>query len=164
MHDNIVVIWVSKTFFILFFYMFLLAVNLFCFCKSLPSPSFIVSNVACNVLLESPTVGEIASVSLYLFALFTYQGSTVGEIASVSLYLFALFTYQGFLISPYNYLEFCILLGLSLLYTLPFISLLFSAICTASSGNQFPFLHRFFLGMCWSPPSVQCYKPPSIVL
>ena len=46
---------------------------------------------------------------------------------------------------------------------LPFTSLLFSAICKASSDNHFAFLHFFFLVWFLSPPSVQCYEPPSIV-
>ena len=47
---------------------------------------------------------------------------------------------------------------------LPFASLLFSAICKASSDNHFAFLHFFFLGMVWSLPLVQCHVSPSIVL
>ena len=46
---------------------------------------------------------------------------------------------------------------------LPFSSLLFSAICKASSDDHFAFLH-FYWGWFWSPPPVQCYEPPSIVL
>ena len=34
----------------------------------------------------------------------------------------------------------------------------------ASSDNHFAFFHFFFFGMVWSPPPVQCYKPPPIVL
>ena len=47
---------------------------------------------------------------------------------------------------------------------LPFASLLFSAICKASSDSHFAFLHFFFLEMSWSPPPVQCHEPPSVVL
>ena len=47
---------------------------------------------------------------------------------------------------------------------LPFSSLLFSAICNPSSDSNFSFLHFFFLGMVWSLPPIQCYKPLSIVL
>ena len=47
---------------------------------------------------------------------------------------------------------------------LPFTSLLFSAICKASSDNHFAFLHYFFLGMLLITASVQCHEPPSIVL
>ena len=47
---------------------------------------------------------------------------------------------------------------------LPFTSFLFSATCKASSDNHFAFLHFCFLGMVWSLPRVQCYKPPYIVL
>ena len=61
----------------------------------------------------------------------------------VFLYLFALISEEGFLISPYYSLELCIQMLISFLFT----SLLFSAICKASSDNQFDFLHFFFLGM-----------------
>jgi len=47
---------------------------------------------------------------------------------------------------------------------LPFASLLFTAVCMASSENHFAFLHFFFLGMGLSLPPVQCHKSPSIVL
>ena len=47
---------------------------------------------------------------------------------------------------------------------LPFTSILFSAICKASSDNHFAFLHFFFLVMVWSPPPIQCYKLLSIDL
>ena len=70
------------------------------------------------------------------------------EISSLSdsilfLYFFALITEDGFLISPCYSLELCIQTRISL----PFASLLFSAICKASSDNHFAFLHFFFLGM-----------------
>ena len=54
----------------------------------------------------------------------------------------------------------CVYLFLS---PLPFASLLFSAICKASSDNHFAFLHSFSLGCLWSPPPIQCYEPLSIV-
>ena len=47
---------------------------------------------------------------------------------------------------------------------LPLASVLFTAICKASSDNHFAFLHFFFLEMSWPLPPVQCHKPPSIVL
>ena len=46
----------------------------------------------------------------------------------------------------------------------PLASLLFSAICKASSDNHFAFLHSFFGGWSWSLPPVQCHEPQSIVL
>ena len=46
---------------------------------------------------------------------------------------------------------------------LPFTSLLFSAICKASSDNHFAFWISFSW-QSWSLPPVQCHKPPSIVL
>ena len=74
------------------------------------------------------------------------------EISSLSqsvvfLYFFISITEEGFLISPcyfwnsafkWVYLSFC---------PLPLASLLFPAICKASSDNHFAFLHFFFLGV-----------------
>ena len=65
----------------------------------------------------------------------------------VSLYFYALITEEGFLISPCYSLELCIQMDISFLSPLPFTSLLFSAICKASSDSHFAFLHFFFLGM-----------------
>ena len=42
-------------------------------------------------------------------------------------------------------------------------SLLFTAICKASSESDFAFLPFFFLGMVLIPVSVQCHEPLSIV-
>ena len=50
-------------------------------------------------------------------------------------------------ISPCYSLAFCTQMGISFLSPLPFTSLLFSAICKASSDNHFTFLHLFFLAM-----------------
>ena len=47
---------------------------------------------------------------------------------------------------------------------LPFVSLLFSAICKASSDSILPFCISASWGWLWSLPPVQCYEPPSIVL
>ena len=64
----------------------------------------------------------------------------------VFLYFFALTAEEGFLISPCCSLELCIQMDISF-SPLPFASLLFSAICKASSDNHFTFLHLFFVGM-----------------
>ena len=63
----------------------------------------------------------------------------------VFLYFFALFTKESFLISPCYSLELCIQMFISFLFPLPLTSLLFLAICEASSDNHFAFLHFFFL-------------------
>ena len=80
--------------------------------------------------------------------------SGTGEISSLShsivvLYFFSLVTEEGFLMSPCYSFELCIQMGLSLLFT----SLLFTAICKASSDSYFAFLHFFFLGMVLIPVS-----------
>ena len=52
-------------------------------------------------------------------------------------------------------------------FPLPFASLLFTAICKASSDNHFAFLHLFiylFWWWSWSLSPVQCHEPLSIVL
>ena len=71
----------------------------------------------------------------------------------VFLYFFALITEEGFLISPCYSLELCIQLGISFLSPLLFASLLVTAICKASSGSHFAFLHFFFLEMVLIPVS-----------
>ena len=80
------------------------------------------------------------------------------EISSLSqpivfLYFFALIAEEGFLISLFYSLELCIHMGISFLFSLPFIFLLFLALCKASSDNHFPFLPFFFLGMVLIPDS-----------
>ena len=78
--------------------------------------------------------------------------SFLEEISSLShsvvfLCFFALITQEGFLISPCYSLGLCIQMDISFFSPLPFIFLLFSVICKASSDNHFTFLHFFFLGM-----------------
>ena len=74
------------------------------------------------------------------------------EISSLShsivfLYFFALITEEGFLVSPCYFLELCIQMGISFLYSFALPSLLFTAIFKASSDSHFAFFHFFFLGM-----------------
>ena len=80
------------------------------------------------------------------------------EISSLShsvvfLYFFALITEEGFIISLCYSLVLFIQMGISFLSSFAFCSLLFSAICKASSDNHFAFLHFFFLGMVLIPAS-----------
>ena len=77
---------------------------------------------------------------------FLEEGSSLSH-SIVFLYFFALMNEEGFLISPcysWNSAFSWIYLSLS---PLPFTSLLFLAICKASSDNHFAFLCFFFLGM-----------------
>ena len=80
------------------------------------------------------------------------------EISSLShsivfIHFFVCITEEGFLISPCYSLELCIQMGISFLSPLPLASLLFKAVCKASSDNHFAFLHFFFLGMVLIPAS-----------
>ena len=72
----------------------------------------------------------------------------------VFLYFFALISEEGFLISPCYYLELCIQMGISFLFSFAFASLIFTAICKASSDNHFAFLHFLFLGMVLIPVTI----------
>ena len=74
------------------------------------------------------------------------------EISSLShfivfLYFFPLITEEGFLTSPCYSLDSAFKQVYLSFSPLPFVSLLFTAICKASSESHFAFLHFFFLGM-----------------
>ena len=81
------------------------------------------------------------------------------EISSLShftvfLYFFELITEEGFFLSLLAILWNSALKWVYLSFSpLPFTSLLFTAICKASSDNHFSFLHFFFLGMVLIPAS-----------
>ena len=62
--------------------------------------------------------------------------------------LYLCLVHQGdFLISPCHFLELCTEMGIFSFSSLPFASLLYSAICNAFSDNHFAYLHFFFLWM-----------------
>ena len=72
---------------------------------------------------------------------------------SIVFLYFALITEEGFLISPCSSLELCtpwVYLSFS---PLLFASLLFTAMCNASSDSHFAFLHFFSMGMVLIPVS-----------
>ena len=91
------------------------------------------------------------------------------EISSLShsivfLYFFALIMEEGFLILTllailWNSAFKWVYLSFS---PVPFASLLFTAICKASSDNHFAFLYLFSWGRSWSLPPIQCHEPLSI--
>ena len=78
------------------------------------------------------------------------------EISSLShsivfLCFFALITEEGFLISPCYFLELCIQMGISFLFSFAFCLSFFTAICKVSSDSHFAFLHFSFFGMVLLP-------------
>ena len=82
---------------------------------------------------------------------FLFFSNFLEEISSLShsivfLYFFALITEEGF-ISPCYSLELCIQMSISFFSLFPFTSLLFTAICKASSDNHFALMHFFSLRM-----------------
>ena len=82
----------------------------------------------------------------------------------VSLYFFALITEEGFLISPCYSLKLCIQMDMSFLFSFAFSLLFFSQLFIRPPQTAIFPLSISFSGWFWSPPSVQCYEPPSIVL
>ena len=72
---------------------------------------------------------------------------------SVFLYFFTLITEEGFLMSPCYSLELCIQWIYLSFSPLLFASLLFTAICQASSDSHFGFLHFLFLRLGLIPVS-----------
>ena len=99
-------------------------------------------------------------ISNFLEAISTLSHSTV------SLYVSTLIAEEGFLISPCYSLELCIQLCISFFFFLPLASLLFSAICMASSDNHFAFLHFWGAGGDGLDHRLlyNVHEPPSIVL
>ena len=106
--------------------------------RSIPFLSFIVPIFAWNVPLVSLIFLKRSLVfSILLFSSISLHWSLRKAFSS----LLAILWNSAF---KWVYLSF---------YPLPFASLLFSAICKASSDNSFTFLHFFFLGMVLIPAS-----------
>ena len=132
----------------LFFYVFLPPLlNIFCFCQVHTISVLYWAHLCMKCSLGiSNFLEEISSLSHSV----------------VCLYFFALITEEGFLISPcflWNSAFRCLCLSFSLLFT----SLLFTAICKASSDSHFAFCISFPCGWSWSLSPVQCHEPLSIV-
>ena len=125
--------------------------------------AFLFSSVySCHLLLVSSAF--VRSLPFLSFIVHICMKCSLGisnfleEISSLShsivfLYFFALVTEEGFLISPCYSLELCIQMGISFLFSSPFTSLLFTAICKVSSDSHFAFLHFFSMGMVLIPVS-----------
>ena len=132
-NHTIVVIWVMK----IFLYSSLFSCHLFLvssvFVRSMPFLSFIVPIFAWYIPLVS---------------LIFLKGSRLSH-SIVFLHFFAFIMEVGFLsLLPilWNLAFRWVYLSFS---PLPFTSLLFPAICKASSGHNYSFLHFFFLGMVY---------------
>ena len=113
-------------------------------------------------LISSPSVRSIPFLSFIepifvwnfpLLSLIFFEEISSFSHSVVFLYFFALITEEGFLISPCYSLELYIQMGLSFLFSSPLASVLFTALCKASSDSHFSFLHFFFLGMVLVPLS-----------
>jgi len=117
--------------------------------RSIPFLSFIVPNFAWNVPLVSLTFLKRSLVfpTLLISSISLHWSLRKAFLSLLAILWNSVFRWVCLLFSP-----------------LPLVSLLFSAIFKASSGNHFAFLHLFPWGPSWSPPLVQCHKPPSIVL
>src|SRR5574341_1199373 len=132
-------IWVVKIFFVQFFCIFLPSLlNIFCFCLVHTISVLYRAHLCMKCSLGiSDFLEEIPSLSHSV----------------VFLYFFALITEEGFLISSCYFLELCIQMFISFLFSFAFASLLFTAICKASPDSHFAFLHFFSMGMVLIPVS-----------
>ena len=112
-------------------------------------PSFIISVFAWNVPLES----LIFLKRLLVFPILLFF--------SISLHFSLKKAFLSLLAVLWNSAFSWVYLSLS---PLSFTSLLFSAVCKASSDNDFAYCISFSWGWFWSLPPVQCYEPLSIIL
>ena len=123
--------------------------------RSIPFLSFIVPIFAWNVPLISLTFLKRCLVfPSYCFPL-SLCIDHQGRLSYLSLLFFGTLHSNGY--TFLLFFAFCF-------SSLPFASLLLSAICKASLDNHFAFLHFFSWEWFWSLPPVQSYKPLSIVL
>ena len=133
------IIWVMKTFFVQFFCVFLPPfLNIFCSVRSIPSLSFIERIFAWNVPLVSLI---FLKRSLVFPILLLFSISLHWSLRKAFLSLLAILWNSAF---KWEYLSFSPWL---------FASLLFTAICKASSDNHFAFLHFFSMRMVLIPVS-----------
>ena len=136
--------------------------------------SFLYYSVySCHLfLISSASVRSIISV---LYCTHLCMKCSLGisnfleEISSLShsivfFYFFALISEEGFLISPCYSLEPCIQMGISFLFSFAFCVFFSQLFVRPAQTTILPFCISFSWGWFWSPPSVQCYEPPSIVL
>ena len=105
----------------------------------------LISSGSVRPILFLSFIEPIFAWNVPLVSLIFLKRSLVFPHSIVFLYFFTLIPEEGFLISPcYSF---------QLFSPLPLASLLFTAICKASSDNHFAFLHFFFLGMVLIPAS-----------
>ena len=115
--------------------------------RSIPFLSFIEPIFAWNV----PLVSLIFLKRSLVFPILLFS--------SISLHWSLRKAFSSLLLILWNSTFRCLYLSFSHLL---FASLLFTAICKASSESHFAFLHLFFLGMSCSLSPVQCHEPQSI--
>ena len=108
-----------------------------------------------HFLLSSAASGSILFLSFIVPICMKFSlgiSNFLEEISSIShsifFPLYLCLVHQGdFLIFPCHFLELCTEMGIFSFSSLPFASLLFSAICNDFSDNHFAYLHFFFLWM-----------------
>jgi len=116
--------------------------------RSLSFLSFIMPNLVCNAALIS-LIFLIApySLSFYCFSLSFHCSCKKAFLSLLAILWKSAFSLMYLSLSP-----------------LPFASLLPQLFVKALQTTTLPYCISFSLGWFWSPPPVQCYRPPSIVL
>ena len=138
--------------------------------------SFLCSFSVCSshlFLISSASVRSILFLS-YIVAIFAWTLPLVSLIFLKRSLVFPFYCCPVFLcIDHWGRLSYLSLLFfgtlhsniyISFLLSFALTSLLFTAICKASSDNHLPFCISFSWGWSWYLPPIQCHKPPSIVL
>ena len=145
--SHYVIIWAMKIFFVQFFCVFLPPLlNIFCFVRSIPFLSFIVSIFTWNVPLVSLIFLKRSLVfSILLFSSISLHWS----LRKVFLSLLSILRNSAF---KWEYLSFS-----PLLFT--FLQLF----VRSPQTTTLPFCFYFSWGWPWSLPSVQYYEPLSVV-
>ena len=137
----------------------------FLYSSSVYSCYLLISSTSVRSMTFLSFIMPIFTLNVPLVSLIFLKRSLVFQHSITFLYFFAFIMEEGFLISPCYLLEFCIQMVYLFFSPLLFTSLLFTAICKASSDNHFSLCIIFSpLGFSWSLPPVQCHEPPTIVL
>ena len=146
---TIVIIRVVKLFSVQFFCVFFPPLlNISASVRSLPFLSFIEPMFVWNV----PLVSLIFLKRSLVFHILLFASISCIDCWERLSYLFLLYLWKS--VSRCLYLSFSPLL---------FTSLLFTAICKASSDSHFAFVHFFSWRWSWVLSPVQCHEPPSTV-
>ena len=130
------------------------------------------SGYSCHLFLMSSASARSIPFLSFIVLIFAWNGPWISLIFLKRSLVFPILLFSSISLhwslrkafsSPRYFLELCIQVGISFLFTFVFVSLLFTALHKASSGSHFAFLDFLFLRVILILVSLQCHEPPSIV-